>query len=225
MRTAVENARLEADSVGGTLEVAAVGMPAGIGSPMFDGIENRLAPLLFGIPAVKGVSFGEGFGFASMRGSQANDPFTYAEDGSRQYTDTVMNSELGAINYLRSQGIQYRIGMKQDAGYEYATMNEAGTAATELYSEYPEWFRLEEPPYLDGALDMKYPPELEDEYEKLMANIRPYVDEKFQSWLLGTGDFESEYDDFVAELKARGIDRDIEINQIAYDTYIENANQ
>ena len=151
--------------------------------------------------------------------------FTYAEDGSRQYTDTVMNSELGAINYLRSQGIQYRIGMKQDAGYEYATMNEAGTAATELYSEYPEWFRLEEPPYLDGALDMKYPPELEDEYEKLMANIRPYVDEKFQSWLLGTGDFESEYDDFVAELKARGIDRAIEINQIAYDTYIKNANQ
>ena len=58
-----------------------------------------------------------------------------------------------------------------------------------------------------------------------MANIRPYVDEKFQSWMLGTGDFESEYDDFVAELKARGIDRAIEINQIAYDTYIENANQ
>lgn len=131
--------------------------------------------------------------------------FTYAEDGSRQYTDTVMNSELGAINYLRSQGIQYRIRMKQDAGYEYATMNEAGTNTTKLYNDNKDWFRLEE------------------EYQKLMANIRPYVDEKFQSWMLGTADFEAEYDEFVAELKARGIDRAIEINQAAYDIYIGNA--
>lgn len=151
--------------------------------------------------------------------------FTYADDGSRQYTDTVLKSELGAINYLRSQGIQYRIGMKQDAGYEYATMNEAGTGATKLYNDHPEWFRLEEPPYLDGALDMKYPPELEAEYQKLMADIRPYVDEKFQSWMLGTASFEDDYDAFVEELKSRGIDRAIEINQIAYDTYIGNANQ
>lgn len=151
--------------------------------------------------------------------------FTYAEDGSRQYTDTVMNSELDAINYLRSQGIQYRIRMKQDAGYEYATMNEAGTNTTKLYNDNKDWFRLEEPPYLDGALDMKYPPELEEEYQKLMANIRPYVDEKFQSWMLGTADFEAEYDEFVAELKARGIDRAIEINQAAYDIYIGNAAQ
>ena len=151
--------------------------------------------------------------------------FTYAEDGSRQYTDTVMQSDMGAINYLRSQGIQYRIGMKQDAGYEYATMNEAGTNATKLYNDNKDWFRLEEPPYLDGALDMKYPAEMEEEYQKLMANIRPYVDEKFQSWMLGTGDFEAEYDEFVAELKARGIDRAIEINQAAYDIYINNAKQ
>lgn len=150
--------------------------------------------------------------------------FTYAADGSREYTDAVTTSELGAINYLRSQGIQYRIGMKQDAGYEYATMNDVGSAATKLYNEHPEWFRLEEPPYLDGALDMKYPPELESEYQKLMGDIRPFVDEKFQSWLLGTADFEADYDAFIAELEARGIERAIEINQIAYDTFINNAN-
>ena len=78
---------------------------------------------------------------------------------------------------------------------------------------------------MDGALDMKYPPELEAEYQKLMADIRPYVDEKFQSWMLGTASFEDDYDAFVEELKSRGIDRAIEINQIAYDTYIGNANQ
>ena len=53
-----------------------------------------------------------------------------------------------------------------------------------------------------------------------MASIQPYVEEKVQSWVLGVNDFEADYDDFIAELKARGIDRALEINQQAYDTYL-----
>lgn len=86
MRDAVERARQELDSVGGVVECAAVGLPVGLGSPMFDGVENVIASILFGIPAVKGVEFGDGFGAATLRGSQHNDP--YRMDGGRVVTET-----------------------------------------------------------------------------------------------------------------------------------------
>lgn len=97
MREAVAAARAQADSVGGVIEVAAVGLPAGLGSPMFEGVENRLAPLFFGIPAVKGVEFGDGFALTGLRGSEANDAFVYAPDG-RVVTKTNHNGGiLGGI--------------------------------------------------------------------------------------------------------------------------------
>ncbi len=74
MRAAIEAAATDGDSVGGVLETAVTGLPAGIGEPWFDTVEGMLAHALFSIPAVKGVEFGEGFGFAELRGSQANDP-------------------------------------------------------------------------------------------------------------------------------------------------------
>lgn len=86
MTQTIENAAQDGDSVGGMIRCFAVGLPAGIGEPMFGGVENRLAAALFGIPAVRGVSFGDGFDAAAMRGSQHNDPFA-VEDG-RIVTET-----------------------------------------------------------------------------------------------------------------------------------------
>ena len=80
MLAAIEEARLDQDSVGGVIECASVGVPAGLGSPMLDSVEGRLASLLFSVPAVKGVEFGVGFGFAESRGSHANDTFTLTDE-------------------------------------------------------------------------------------------------------------------------------------------------
>jgi len=96
MREAVEAARMDGDSVGGIVEAAATGIPAGIGSPMFGGVENRLAAALFGIPAVKGVEFGDGFALAGMRGSEANDLFSYA-DGQVHTETNKCGGILGGI--------------------------------------------------------------------------------------------------------------------------------
>lgn len=93
MRLEVEEARMNEDSVGGVIECAVVGQPAGWGTPFFDSIESRMAQLFFSIPAVKGVEFGDGFGLSSMRGSQANDAFCM--QGGRVETKTNHN---GGIN-------------------------------------------------------------------------------------------------------------------------------
>ncbi|MBO5798136.1 MAG: chorismate synthase, partial [Clostridia bacterium] len=84
MAAAVAAAASDHDSVGGVVECAAIGLPVGLGEPLYDGIENRLAATLFGIPAVRGVEFGDGFAAANLRGSEHNDP--YIKDGDRIVT-------------------------------------------------------------------------------------------------------------------------------------------
>ena len=79
MRAAVEAARKEADSVGGTVECAVVGLPVGIGGPLFDGVEGALAKAIFGIPAVKGIEFGAGFESSRKLGSENNDSYRYKD--------------------------------------------------------------------------------------------------------------------------------------------------
>lgn len=71
----IEKVRAEGDSIGGLVECAVLGLPAGLGDPMFDGMENRISAIVFGIPAVKGIEFGNGFACAALRGSENNDPF------------------------------------------------------------------------------------------------------------------------------------------------------
>ncbi|MBQ6849155.1 MAG: chorismate synthase [Clostridia bacterium] len=93
MQEAILAAAAEEDSVGGVLETAVVGMPAGVGEPWFDTIEGTLSHMLFSIPAVKGVEFGDGFALAEMRGSTANDPLCI-QDGRV----TAATNHNGGIN-------------------------------------------------------------------------------------------------------------------------------
>ncbi len=96
MLAAIEQARMGQDSVGGVIECAAANLPAGLGSPMLDTVESRLASMLFAVPAVKGVEFGAGFAFAAMNGSDANDRFYL--DGGTVKTETNNNGGiLGGI--------------------------------------------------------------------------------------------------------------------------------
>ena len=75
MEAAIAAARDEGDSVGGVVEAEICGLPVGVGDPMFGGLENRIAQIVFGIPAVKGIEFGEGFAVADLKGSENNDPY------------------------------------------------------------------------------------------------------------------------------------------------------
>lgn len=79
MKEKILAARDALDSVGGIVEAVAIGLPGGIGGAMYDGLESALAPIFFGIPAVKGVEFGAGFDASTLKGSENNDPYYFAE--------------------------------------------------------------------------------------------------------------------------------------------------
>ena len=96
MRLAVAEARKEADSVGGIIECAVTGLPVGLGEPMFGGMESRIAQIVYGIPAVKGVEFGAGFGTADLRGSENNDSYT-VENGTVRTLSNRSGGILGGI--------------------------------------------------------------------------------------------------------------------------------
>ena len=96
MKEKIQNARLDGDSVGGVIECAALGLPVGLGEHMFDGVENRIASIVFGIPAVKGIEFGNGFECASLLGSQNNDPFVI-KDGKIKTATNNCGGILGGM--------------------------------------------------------------------------------------------------------------------------------
>lgn len=93
MKKEILRAAEESDSVGGILETAVLGVPAGAGEPYFDSLESVISHAVFSVPAIKGIQFGAGFDLADMRGSMANDPFMM--DGNKIVTKTNNN---GGIN-------------------------------------------------------------------------------------------------------------------------------
>lgn len=97
MRQAILQAKDAMDSVGGVIECVAYGMPAGVGDPMFDGLENRIARVVFGVPAVKALEFGAGVGTARLLGSQDNDPWRMVEGRVRPETNNA-GGILGGIS-------------------------------------------------------------------------------------------------------------------------------
>jgi chorismate synthase len=103
MIASIMDCREQQDSIGGILDTAVIGLEAGIGEPEFDSIESELSHAIFSIPAVKGIEFGEGFHFADLYGSQANDAF--AIDDGKIITKTNHN---GGINGGISNGMPLR---------------------------------------------------------------------------------------------------------------------
>ena len=106
----IDRAREEGDSVGGIVSCEIKGVPAGIGDPMFDGVENVISQAVFGIPAVKGIEFGIGFGAADIRGSENNDPFDFDDEGN---VVTETNNHGGILGGLTSgMPITFRAAFK-----------------------------------------------------------------------------------------------------------------
>lgn len=106
----IDAAKAEGDSLGGIIECVAEGVPAGIGEPMFGGLENRIAQAVFGIPAVKGIEFGAGFAAAGMRGSENNDAFYFDHNGE---VKTYTNNHGGILGGISSgMSIVFRAAVK-----------------------------------------------------------------------------------------------------------------
>ncbi len=126
-------AKADGDSVGGVIECAVTGLRAGYGEPIFGGLENRLAQILFGIPAVKGLEFGTGFDCAAMRGSAHNDPYYYDKNGAVRTRSNNAGGILGGIS--TGMPILFRVAFKPTPSIAKAQESihfEGGTAPATL---------------------------------------------------------------------------------------------
>lgn len=109
MQKTIAEAHSEGDSVGGIVECVVRGVPAGLGNPIFDGVENRIAQLMFAVPAVKGIEFGAGFAAAEMHGSENNDEFCI-QNGSIHTCTNHAGGILGGIT--NGEEIVFRVAFK-----------------------------------------------------------------------------------------------------------------
>lgn len=109
MMQKIEDARMQADSVGGTIECVAIGLTAGIGEPMFYGLENRISSAVFGVPAVKGIEFGNGFDSTLLNGSINNDEFYFDNDCIK----TKTNNHGGILGGISSgMPLYFKVALK-----------------------------------------------------------------------------------------------------------------
>lgn len=109
MRNAIADAKKDGNSLGGVVECFVTGLPAGIGDPMFDGVENRIAQIIYGIPAVKGIEFGNGFAAATLTGKENNDAYTI-EDGKVRTVTNHCGGILGGIT--NGMPVVFRVAIK-----------------------------------------------------------------------------------------------------------------
>ncbi len=131
MEEQIRAAARDGDSIGGMIECAAIGLPAGLGDPMFDGLESLLSAALFGIPGVKGVSFGSGFECVKMRGSEHNDPFVI-ENGEVRTSSNHSGGIQGGIT--NGMPVVFQIAMKPTASIAKTqqTVSLSGKESAEL---------------------------------------------------------------------------------------------
>jgi len=132
MQQAIKEASADKDSVGGVVECVAIGVPGGLGSPLFEGVENKLAVALFGIPAVKGVEFGRGFASSRQHGSEHNDPFVI----DKQKNIAMSKNDAGGINGGITNGMPIRLSVAfkptPSIGKPQRSVDLSRKAATEL---------------------------------------------------------------------------------------------
>lgn len=112
MKAKIEEARMEGDSVGGVIECVVYGYPEGIGGPLFDGIEAKIAQILYAIPAVKGVEFGNGFEGSDLKGSENNDPFIYDDNGYLKLKTNHSGGIQGGISLGEAAPVVFDCAMK-----------------------------------------------------------------------------------------------------------------
>lgn len=112
MKAAIMEKKSVGDSLGGIIECAAVGLPAGLGEPIFEGVENSIASIVFGIPAIKGIEFGAGFSVAGMTGSENNDSYYYENNQVKTRTNHA-GGILGGIT--TGMPLVFRVAVKPTA--------------------------------------------------------------------------------------------------------------
>lgn len=109
MEEAILEAKKEGDSIGGVVELGVINLEAGIGSPFFDSIESKISSMIFSVPGVKAIEFGQGFHISKMKGSEANDEF-YIEDGRVKTYTNNNGGILGGIS--NGMPIVFRVALK-----------------------------------------------------------------------------------------------------------------
>ena len=109
MEAEIDRARENLDSVGGCIECAIIGLPVGIGGPLFGGIESEISKNIFAVPAVKGIEFGAGFSVSEMYGSENNDPFYFDGDTVKTKTNNA-GGILGGIS--NGMPVVFRVAIK-----------------------------------------------------------------------------------------------------------------